>query len=940
MLRPLRFQTALSTLTFAVLFLFPITVSLGQPPNAGPSVEGITQYELNNGVKLLLFPDDSKPQFTVNMTVMVGSRHEGYGESGMAHLLEHMLFRGSDQHPDIPKLLKDRGVLNMNGTTSLDRTNYFETLPASGDNLEFAIRMEADRLVNSWILQKHLTKEMTIVRSEFERGENSPVSILFQRIMDGAFQWHNYGKSTIGNQSDIMRVPAKNLRVFYEKYYQPDNVTLVVAGKFDKDEALALVTEHFGAIPKPTRRLPQTYTEEPAQDGEREVYLRRSGDVQYVGLGYHIPSASHEHYAPIQVLASILSNRPEGPLYKNLVQTEAASSAAAFVRVGHDPGLFMAYAEVPKAKDLVEAKDGLIEQLEKLAGGESDTPSVTEADVKRAVRSILKRRETEFANSERFATALTEWESYGDWRLYFLHRDRLEKVTPADVMEAAKTYLIRSNRTVGLFYPTEEPARASIDGQNMVAKMVDGYKGRKSISQGEAFEPTPENIQARTQTGSLDSGLKYALLPKETRGDRVTAWIALGYGDENTLKGRIAAATFLPRLMQRGTKELSYQAYRDRLDELKATVSFSGSTGQLAVRIQTERDNLNDVLDVVRQALQEPLLNEAEFNVQKNETLTNLKTGLSDPQTLAVTAMRRRTDDYPKDNVRYVPTVEEDIERYEALKIEDVVELHRDFIGGEHSQVAIVGDFDAETALSKLKEIFTDWKAKNPYARIEKVANPNLNTEAVTINTPDKANSIFIAARTCEVGDRHPDYEAMLIGDYIMGGGPLSSRIADRVRKKDGLSYTAISRFQGSSENPIGTFFFFCISKPTNSEKVSAAVGEEVDRMRASGVTEDELAKAKESYLKNRQGGRARDSKIASELISNLRWGRTMDFQRASDDKIAQLDKPTVDAALKRYMDLSKMVHVTAGDFTKQDDPEMATDEEASKEAAAEEAKP
>ena len=346
MLRPLRFQTALSTLTFAVLFLFPITVSLGQPPNAGPSVEGITQYELNNGVKLLLFPDDSKPQFTVNMTVMVGSRHEGYGESGMAHLLEHMLFRGSDQHPDIPKLLKDRGVLNMNGTTSLDRTNYFETLPASGDNLEFAIRMEADRLVNSWILQKHLTKEMTIVRSEFERGENSPVSILFQRIMDGAFQWHNYGKSTIGNQSDIMRVPAKNLRVFYEKYYQPDNVTLVVAGKFDKDEALALVTEHFGAIPKPTRRLPQTYTEEPAQDGEREVYLRRSGDVQYVGLGYHIPSASHEHYAPIQVLASILSNRPEGPLYKNLVQTEAASSAAAFVRIGHDPGLFMAYAEV------------------------------------------------------------------------------------------------------------------------------------------------------------------------------------------------------------------------------------------------------------------------------------------------------------------------------------------------------------------------------------------------------------------------------------------------------------------------------------------------------------------------------------------------------------------------------------------------------------------
>ena len=923
MLSFLHLPTVILTLASAALFWFPSNASLAQPPAENTSVEGITEYRLNNGVKLLLFPDDSKPQFTVNMTVMVGSRHEGYGESGMAHLLEHMLFRGTDLHPDIPKLLKDRGVLNMNGTTSLDRTNYFETLPASEDNLEFAIAMEADRLVNSWIRQEHLSKEMTIVRSEFERGENSPVSILFQRIMDGAFQWHNYGKSTIGNRSDIMRVPAKNLRVFYQKYYQPDNITLVIAGKFDKDKALALVEQHFGSIPKPTRRLPKTYTEEPPQDGERVVYLRRSGDVQYVGLGYHIPSASDENYAAVQVLASILSNRPEGRLYKNLVQTEIATSAAAFARVGHDPGLFMAYAEVPADKDLTAAKDALVEQLETVG---ADDQNVTEADVKRAVRSILKRRETQFANSERFATALSEWESYGDWRLYFLHRDRLEKVTPADVVRVADEYLIQSNRTVGLFYPTEEPVRASIDAQNMVAKMVDGYKGRKEISQGEAFEPTPENIQDRTKTGKLDSGLKYALLPKETRGDRVIAVITLSYGDESSLNGKVEAAALLPGLMQRGTKDLSYQAYRDRLDELKATVSFSGSLGRLVVQIQTERDNLNDALDVVKQALQEPLLDEAEFNVRRNETLTTLETGLSDPQRLAVTAMRRRTSDYEPGDVRYVPTIEEDIERYKALTADDVVALHRDFIGGENGEVAIVGDFDAESALSKLNEVFADWKATQPYALIKRVPNPNMDTSPVTIDTPDKANAIFVAARTNDMGDEHPDYEAMLIGDYIMGGGPLSSRIADRVRKKDGLSYTAMSRFSGTSENQVGTFFFFCISKPTNTQKVIAAVTEEVDRMRDSGVTADELSKAKESYLKNRQGGRANDRKIASELISNLRLGRTMEFQRASDDKIAGLDKPTVDAALRRVMDLSKMVEVTAGDFTQQDDDTPADD--------------
>jgi len=202
-----------------------------------------------------------------------------------------------------------------------------------------------------------------------------------------------------------------------------------------------------------------------------------------------------------------------------------------------------------------------------------------------------------------------------------------------------------------------------------------------------------------------------------------------------------------------------------------------------------------------------------------------------------------------------------------------------------------------------------------------------MNTADMTIDTPDKANAIFIATRSCDVGDEHPDYEAMLIGDYIMGGGPLSSRIADRVRKQDGLSYTAMSRFRGSSENPVGTFFFFCISKPTNTQKVIAAVTEEVDRMRDSGVTADELTKAKESFLKKRQGGRASDSKIASELISNLRLGRTMAFQRASDDKIAQLDKPAVDAALRRVMDLTKMAKITAGDFTQQEDDTKTMDD-------------
>ena len=234
------------------------------------TIEGITEYHLDNGLQVLLYPDDSKPTVTVNLTVFVGSRQEGYGETGMAHLLEHMVFKGTPNHPHIPKVLQERGA-RFNGTTWVDRTNYFETLPATGDNLEFAIRLEADRMVENSYHQagENLLSEMTVVRNEFEMGENSPANLLNQRVMSTAFDWHNYGKSTIGNRSDIERVPIRNLQAFYKKHYQPDNAMLVVAGKFETAQALQLIEKYFGTIPKPKRKLDVTYTEEPPQDGER-----------------------------------------------------------------------------------------------------------------------------------------------------------------------------------------------------------------------------------------------------------------------------------------------------------------------------------------------------------------------------------------------------------------------------------------------------------------------------------------------------------------------------------------------------------------------------------------------------------------------------------------------------------------------------------------------
>ena len=230
----------------AVLSLMYMGVALPAVDAAAPkkitAVEGITEYRFDNGMQLLLFPDASKPTVTVNITYFVGSRHEAYGETGMAHLLEHLVFKGTPNHPDIPQELTERGA-RPNGTTWYDRTNYFETFPATNENLEWALDLEADRMVNSFIAEEDLNSEMTVVRNEMELGENNPFRILMNRTMATAYLWHNYGKSTIGARSDVENVPIERLQGFYRKYYQPDNAMLVIAGKFDEAKAKELVEE-------------------------------------------------------------------------------------------------------------------------------------------------------------------------------------------------------------------------------------------------------------------------------------------------------------------------------------------------------------------------------------------------------------------------------------------------------------------------------------------------------------------------------------------------------------------------------------------------------------------------------------------------------------------------------------------------------------------------
>jgi zinc protease len=879
------------------------------------TIEGITEYKFKNGARVLLFPDPSSSTVTVNMTVFVGSRHEGYGETGMAHLLEHMLFKGSTNFPHCDKTLNALGA-DYNGTTWVDRTNYYETMPASDANLETAIKFEADRLTNCFVKREDLITEMTVVRNEFEMGENNPESILSQRMFATSFEWHNYGKSTIGNRSDIERVPIERLQAFYKKFYQPDNVMLIVAGKFDEARALKLAGQTFGSMKAPARTLDQTYTEEPAQDGERSVTLRRVGKVAVVGALYHIPAAAHPDHPAVTILGSVLGDTPSGRLYKALVETKKSSKVNDDTNSWYDPGVVEFTAVVADKVAPEDVRDILISVCE----GTQKNP-ITKDEVDRQVKKYLSHREQALAKSQRIALELSEWAGAGDWRLLFHYRDQIAKVTPEEVNRVAAKYLISTNRTVGMFIPTKDSNRVTVPQTPDVAKLLKDYKGGKALTAGEAFDPTPENLDARVKRLTLSNGLKVALLSKKTRGESVIGRFQLNFGNEKSLQDATTSVGFVGPLMMRGTTQKSRQEIQDHLDKLSSSMSVGTSLGKLSVSLQSKRDQLPALLELTREVLREPTFPEKEFDIIKRNSHQSLEKGLTDPQSLAVTALRRKVSPYEPSDIRYVPTIQESIDRLAKVTRDDVVKVYKDQIGAGSGELVLIGDFDEKEIVPMLEKVFAGWSTKTPYERITRVAQTKTPGSKETIQVPDKENAIYVSGLHIAMNDDDPDYPALAMGNYILGGSGFTSRLMDRLRQKEGLCYGTGSRLNVDSQDKLGSFVVFAICNPGNIEKVDGGALEEIGRLLKDGVSLEELGSAQKGFIEELKVDRGKDLMLAEMIRENLHLNRNFKYHADIEKKISDLRPVDVTQSLTRTLDPSRLVVIRAGDFTKKAAP-------------------
>ena len=924
-----------------VMLVGALAIAMAQSMPAGvqkiTSMGGITQYNFPNGLRVLLYPDAAEPKVTVNVTYLVGSRHEGYGETGMAHLLEHMDFIETTNGRKIKDELVAHGA-SWNGTTSQDRTNYYETVTASDENLKWALGLEADRMVNVKFTKAILDTEMTVVRNEFERGENSPQSVLGERVASAAYLWHNYGKSTIGSKEDIEKVPVNRLADFYHKYYQPDDAVLVVTGRIDEAKTLQFIADTLGALPKPTRLLDATYTVEPVQDGERFVSLRRVGQGQNLIVAFHAPSAGQPDSAALQVLDGVMNGgggggrggggggAPEGRLGRALVETKLAESAAMNFQLRHDPGLVEVTATLTQDQSLDAAREAVFKALADVV---KNPPTQDEVD---RVKSQLSRSlENSLSNAQAIATgALNTAISQGDWRLMFIQHDWLAKVQPADLVRVASLYFKPSNRTVGYYMPDMAPDRTVVPEAADLHATFEGYTSSVAVARGETFDPSIANIQSRVTHSTLANGMKVSVLSKKTANNIVTATIELRFGDAASLAGEREAASLAGSLLMAGTTTHTRQQLAEEFRKLNAQVTVNGGGGggggrgggaagggaglsSATVSISAPAENFAAAVKLAVEILKSPAYPQTEFDRVKTQRLKALEVAPTDPTQLATERLNRYLSPFVNTDTQYSPTREEQAPELRNVTIASARAFHDQFYGANYGVFAVVGPVAAPDVQKLAADLLGTWNTTKAY---KPLTTPFKSLPAINekIETPDKANAEFLAGERCRMSQTDPDYPAMVLASYMFGE-PITSRISDRIRNREGLSYGANARIVVPTEGDSALLSGTVSLNPGVGPKVESSFVDELKKVWTSGFTAAEVAEAKKAYQDARTIARSADAALLSFMAQHDQLNRPYAFDSDVEAKIQALTPDEVNAAFKKHIDPNGLSIVKAGDF-------------------------
>lgn len=876
---------------------------------------GIEEYQLeSNGLRVLLMPNEGLPVATVMVTYQVGSRNEVAGTTGATHILEHMMFKGTERFnsadgSDYSSQMERIGA-RSNATTWFDRTNYYATLPS--EYVPMTIELEADRMRNLLIREADLASEMTVVRNEYERGENSPVRTLIKELFAAAYMAHPYSQPTIGWRSDIENTSVEKLRDFYNVYYWPENAVLTVIGGFDKAATLEAIATHYGTVPRAPQAIPGVGTVEPEQLGPRRVTIERAGQVGVVMVGLKVAEGRNEDWAALTLLQQILGADKTGRLYRALEDKGKASATFTYAPQLHDPSLFIfgAYLTPDASHEEVEAI--IWDEIEALISG-----GVDEDELARA-KSVIQ-ASTVYGRDGPYAIAdqINEAIAMGDWSAYITLPEAIQEVPAKVLKEVAAKYFSERNSTTGWFIPrvvnTLTAQADSLPGPNYFrAPSIYGPLANEASAENPGGPPAADSVvdfsahMQRAQIGDIE------LIAIDMPIDEVVSFVgSLAAGDSLSPEDAPMLASLTASMLDKGTANQDRFQIAEKLDTLGADIGFAAGDQSLGFSGKFLRADAGSVMQLLADQLRNPAFDPAVLETVKSRQKAGLLQAIDNPDYRAGALLSRLL--YPEAHINYSTPIETLITDLDTTSVDDLAKFHQDYYGSKSMRLIFAGDIDFEQLKAAVGNAFEDWNGGVDYPELDNEQLEN-RERAERIYIEDKTSVAVRVGFNTELQRTDDDYLPFMVGNYILGGS-FHSRLMTEVRKNRGLTYDIRARHEGDILTP-GNWLLSASFAPSMLEDGLQATYEVVDQWYANGVSEDEVLAAIETLTGAYLVGLSTTGSVAGQVHSFMQRGFAPEYIDEYPLRLRALTAEDVNRAIRQYFDPGLMTEVVAGSLT------------------------
>ena len=868
--------------------------SVQAKPQLEAEAAGISSYRLSNGFKIILIPFPSASNTRVELLVKSGSKFEGYGETGMAHLLEHMLFKGAGNRKNIKDDLTKLGA-SYNGTTTADRTNYFETVDPDPKKIDELIRIEADRFIRAKFTAQDLATEMTVVRNELENSEREPAQLVMSALARNSFNWHGYARSTIGARSDIEATTFQSLQNFHRKHYRPDNAALIISGSFDPGRVLALASELFSVAKNPSLAKPANHTVDTPQSAtnKSELYLSKATTV--VASAWKLPSLKQRDVHALDLAAAAICDPDWGSLRKELVlEKKLALSASCSTSAEADYSRLVAFARAGQSANAQDIATALNKHIEEAAAR-----GVTPEQLERARLSELNAFERALNSHEVIANLVSDFEVAGDWRLFLWTRDVVKSVTLDEANQALKKWVVATNRAEVLLRHSDASPPLEFPKPTDGKALVEGQRWPSIFSSADAPPKSLFELSKSTQRFVLDGPrVQAALITRKTQGDKVWLMMANDYGTPASLVHRKTACDAASALMRFGGNGLDRDALASRMEKLQATWALNLS----GISLEVPRQNLDEAFTTLFAVWTKPDLPVVEFERYKSAQIAAYEAAMRNPIRVADNEVRRRFDNYPEGHWSKPRSFEALVEETKKLSYPEVQRCSHDFTGVAQTRLGVVGNVEVDAIKALWSKSGATTVTKKTFERVSSPRAPTaVDVAPIKVAMPDTSNARVTGTTVLAINRKSKDFPALQLAINAMGGNS-SSLIWRQLREAEGLAYSAGMYIAASSLDDRSTVQLFATSSSGNAEKALASLQAVLAKVLAEGFSPEQIKQAKDAWQEKRKTFLGVERDFASTLSDALYDGYDFEAMAKFDAQIALVDAEQASSVIRQYL--------------------------------------